>query len=84
MHLGEEDKRDMSVTRGRSGSAKSKTHAANQAFTLGSSVKVPFGKRTFDAKVIECHKDRVTVEINIEGASDPLITSYRSDEVTST
>ena len=55
--------------------------STSKALTPGSWVKVPFGKQTFDARVVESHRDRVTVEITIEGASEPLVTSYSSDEI---
>lgn len=58
-----------------------KTRKSSKPFELGSHVMVPFGKRIFDAKVLDSHRDRITVEISIEGASEPLITSYRMDEV---
>lgn len=60
---------------------KGKKGKKSKMFQLGSQVIVPFGKRTFDATVLDTHRDRVTVEIFIEGASEPLVTSYRSEEV---
>lgn len=71
----------MAITRRRPTTRATKMSSASKTFPLGSQVKVPFGTRTFDAKVLENHMDRVTVEITIEGASEPLVTSFRSDEI---
>ena len=59
-----------------------KTPRKTTMFELGSHVLVPFGKKTFDAKVLDKHRNRITVEITFEGASEPLVTSYRLDEIT--
>jgi hypothetical protein len=69
------------VKKSRGRSALQKPPKKLDAIATGTHVLVPFGKRVFDAKVLESVHGRVTVEITINGATEPLVTSYRSDEV---
>ncbi len=54
---------------------------STRAFSLGSPVKVHFGARDFTAKVLGITNDRVTVEISIDDAAEPIITSYSARDV---
>lgn len=47
----------------------------------GSKVKVHLGARIHEATVTEVRNGRITVEIHIAGADDPLVSSYSADEL---
>lgn len=50
-------------------------------FVVGSQVSVPLGARRHDATVIEQRKDRVRVNIHVNGADEPIISSYSVSEI---
>lgn len=65
----------------RSTTMKKTGRSSTKAFALGSPVKVHFGARDFTARVLGFANDRVTVEINVDEAADPIITSYSAHDV---